>query len=352
MTRRSKPWRTADPAERQNAKQPHESGRGHGGAEAPSSSLFNGWLRRDSDLPRNIPLSDVSVDIADSETMAPTVGEVFDTFASHLDAPNLFRLPTVVADAGWIGPFWLAAASLTGLAHLHRGTTGQDNYSFAVGKDVVVASVADGLGSRPATAQLGATFATRALCSRLLAVESSEISDADTPFHDAINDVNSSMLDLLGNELSWMEDRDLSCTIAFMWVSFPPNGRGVVGRVGDCAAFTLSRGSFSSLFHSEVGPLNIVSEALPGDRPSDSLQLAAFSTQDADVALLTTDGMADDLYSSPSVREWLATSWADRPKATRMIDSLRYRRRGSHDDRTALAIWLPRVEEGPQSDNG
>ncbi|WEH16158.1 PP2C family serine/threonine-protein phosphatase [Streptomyces sp. VNUA24] len=65
-----------------------------------------------------------------------------------------------------------------------------------------------------------------------------------------------------------------------------------------------------------------------------------------DCLILASDGLAEDAFGSPAVRAWLAERWAQPCDAAAMADSLRYRRRGSHDDRTALVVWSRQSRDG------
>ncbi len=67
-------------------------------------------------------------------------------------------------------------------------------------------------------------------------------------------------------------------------------------------------------------------------------------------AVLCTDGLATDLRNSPGVRSWLAESWEAPGDVHAMGEALRFRRRGSHDDRTAVVISVlerPVVADSP-----
>ena len=241
-------------------------------------------------------------------------------------------------DAGEAGPFRVAAASISGLGHIQRGTTGQDAYHFALTDDALVAAVADGLGSHSIT-QIGAEIAARSVCAALRSVTAVRASDPRDELAAAVAATNSELTRIRELAFTDLADRDLETTLGFCWISRTDPHWAVAGRVGDCEVFALRRGSFEPLFEREEGPLNRVSGVLPAADASHALEVRAMELADISALVLGTDGLANDVAGSPAVARWLAERW-ERPCGVHwMIDSLRYRRQGSHDDRTALVIW-------------
>lgn len=285
-------------------------------------------------------------DPADEPTDAPVVGEVSGGFRSLLDE-NPSRLPTLVADAGAIGEHWLAAASVTGLGHQHHARTGQDSYAFAAGTGCLVAAVADGLGSRPSS-HLGATAAARLLCDELRAVNPCGWWGYRHQVLNAIERVSNRLAETAERLQPRLAPHDLATTTAFCVVADGPGRRDVVaGRVGDCGVFTLQAGEWSSVFSRDEGPTNIVHAYLPGSAGTSGVETTRIRLDHHAVLILATDELANDLFTSPQIRESLAARW-ERPVTTfHMLETLRYRRQGSHDDRTALVVWsnaAPRQE--------
>lgn len=271
----------------------------------------------------------------DLPTMAPHIGEIRTDFLTRLD-PNPFRLPTTVADAGSIGSFWLAAASVTGLSHANDALTGQDSYAFALGpSNALSVVVADGLGSKPRHSQLGAVALSRALAHRLASIDGPEQTEA---IREAVVGASQSVVSTLGRELPTVEASEYATVFAAVWLPPAPQQRAVAIRVGDASVYRLKRGEFIPIFETGEGPLNRVGAALPSEEPV--IELARFSMNDADAVVLVTDGVDDDIHGSPGVREWLSDAWSEPCTSARMIDSLRFRRRGSIDDKTAAVVWL------------
>jgi serine/threonine protein phosphatase PrpC len=277
----------------------------------------------------------------------PVIGDVVDGFVTKLDAENVLRLPSITADGGALGKLWLAAASLSGLSHLHHGSTGQDSYSFRAIPDTggAIIAVADGLGSRPDSAQVGATVLTRLLCASIASAVSQATSEAPASrVSSAISHTNDAFRSLRLQYFPHLTEDAFFATVAFLWVQPSSSGlplTAVVGRIGDCAAFTLRDSRWVSIFSRGDEALNVVKGYLPTHNPLEVLELKELELQDGDVAILTTDGVAEDLFASDSLRQWLASVWNEPCDPFRMLQSLRYRRRGSHDDRTAAVVWFP-----------
>ncbi len=276
-------------------------------------------------------------------TDAPTIGKVQTAFASKLDGGNLLRQPALMADAGSLGPFWVAAASIAGLSHQHHARTGQDNYSFALAADegAVVLAVADGLGSRVTTSQLGSALLARAVCGALAAYDTKEVLKSPRDIvASAVTDANDQVQRSRERAFPELTDRDLASTIAVCWIPFESKVLPLVaGVVGDCAVFTLAGGEYYSVFPRGGAALNVVDHHLPGPSPAEGLVVEIAPLAGVGAVVVTTDGLAEDIFGSPAVREWLAERWSCPVGPHRMLDALRYRRRGSQDDRTAVVLW-------------
>lgn len=282
--------------------------------------------------------------VVDAATDAPRIGEVLATPRQRLDGANPLRLPTVCSDAGAVGGYWLAAASLAGLRHLQEGETGQDSYSFAATEDGrgVVAAVADGLGSRRYS-HVGATIAARAACHELARRDSTALLEGDEDeLNGALTVANNAVRAI---HRTWWTDeidvRELSTTLAGCLLSTDPTEPALVFRVGDSGAITIGEdGSFRSVFELDDGPLDVVRGILPLRESEAVNSMVESVTVDHQCSMvLVTDGVLNDVACSPAVRTWLERAWMQPCGAFAFLDSLRYRRQTSHDDRTALAVW-------------
>jgi hypothetical protein len=160
----------------------------------------------------------------------------------------------------------------------------------------------------------------------------------------AVGEVNERFRSIREVAFPRLADRSLSSTLAFCWI---PTERAshpaIAGRVGDCGVFTLRGDAYAAPFGRDDGALNVVAGSLPSERPLECLELIELDLSDRELLVLATDGMAEDIFGSPTVRSWLASRWSGPCGVYRMLEALRYRRRGSHDDRTALAVWLEPV---------
>lgn len=252
--------------------------------------------------------------------------------------------PSIRADGGQLGGRWIAAASISGQSHVVRGTSGQDAYCFALATDgsALVLAVCDGLGSRPDTAQVGAELLARFSCHHAARIPGAE-PDPDRALAQAVERGNQDVLDCAAKQLPNWEPTLLLSTLLLCRLPLTPGaGPATVARVGDGEAFLLRGSEYSTVFpyQDDGGWINVVNAALPHDDPRSVLELAHADPDAADVLILATDGLANDVQDSPETREWLAGRWAVPCGPHAMITALGYRRQGSHDDRTALAVWL------------
>lgn len=284
----------------------------------------------------------------------PVIGRVSGAFRRRLDSANMLRLSSLAADAGEIGPYWVAAASVAGSSHLHSAVTRQDSYSFChiEAGPVVAVAVADGLGSYRQTSQVGAQLLTRLTAGYLAAVPPAQMLADPAGVVSMILNRASRVAIAASDAFDGQDPSLLATTLTLAWI--PAHGTSntaatsaiVVGRVGDCSAFGLRAASFTPVFDTcSDGPLNVVGAYLPMTDAWNSCETAVLKFNDMDALVLASDGVAEDIVGSPTVRDWLGRQW-DAPNTIRqMTDSLGYRRQGSHDDRTALVVWL--APDGP-----
>ncbi|MFD6187306.1 protein phosphatase 2C domain-containing protein [Streptomyces goshikiensis] len=302
---------------------------------------------------------------AELPTEAPRTGPL-----SPLPAPLLTGVPTGLpgmrADGGLLRGRWIAAASLTGTSHLLHGTSGQDVYRYTATHDGsgLVLVVCDGLGSRPETAQTGAGLLASYLCEAAAHITGQLMARAP---QDVLREVlatgNAAVRRHRAAVLEPLTDSDLASTVAVCWLPLPAEGdgdgdggseeyRALPGhavRVGDCNVFTLAGGRYEAPFPAACeGPANVVTAYLPCEDAARVAEYAPVALAGVDAVVVTTDGLAIDLFDSPSVRTWLASRWSVPCGPARMLDSLRYRRQGSHDDRTALITWSAPVGHTPR----
>ncbi|MCH0565767.1 MULTISPECIES: protein phosphatase 2C domain-containing protein [unclassified Streptomyces] len=281
-------------------------------------------------------------------TTAPHVGDRLQPLPLPRLALPATSLPGLRADGGLLGDRWLGAASLAGQSHLNSGTTAQDAYQFTLSDDrsLLVAAVCDGLGSRPLTSQLGASLFAALLCEEARTVTAGRLTGDPRAVLGGVLDAACARTARLRTAgMPALTDRDLSCTAAL--VLLPVVGTGWATRVGDCAVMRLAGEAWETVFHRDGGPVNRVSAALPHPAPAEIAEYAPLTEESPGGCLiLASDGLAEDAFGSPAVRAWLAERWSRPCDAAAMADSLRYRRRGSHDDRTALVVWSRQTRGG------
>jgi hypothetical protein len=202
--------------------------------------------------------------------------------------------------------------------------------------------VADGLGSRRHTSQVGALLLARLTASRLAAVPAEEMLADPSNALDRVLGRACSLVDEVSHAFGAPGSAPLASTLALAWIpTDPATDTVVVGRVGDCTAFGLRESSFIPVFETNLqDPLNIVSAFLPAADAGRRKEVQLLRRADLDALVLVSDGVGEDIVGSPGVRDWLGQKWAVPCAVSRLVDSLSYRRQGSHDDRTALILWL------------
>jgi serine/threonine protein phosphatase PrpC len=294
-------------------------------------------------------------------TEAPEIGNVRDDRPALLAFRDIRRQPAVRCDAGFLGPLWLSAASLTGRAHLsatnedaaaNGGTSGQDAYSFQLSADgsVAVVAVADGLGSCKYS-HVGAVAATRVICNELAdaryrAIFEQELIDASHPLVVASLDAARRAVQTEGEQLG--DPGLVSTTLIVVAIHLVVQPRiALFMRIGDPNAFAVldSKIRRTPVFgeKGEEGPTNRVSASLPRSNPADTAEVRRVSLPPGAAVVLTSDGVGDDISASAQLRSWLDERWKQPLDAVAMLDSLRYRRQSSFDDRTAVVIYQPNV---------
>ena len=243
------------------------------------------------------------------------------------------------------GPFHVAAASIVGAGHLATGTGRQDSYGlFADRAGRLYLVVADGLGSRPSS-QLGAHLMCESV--GLLVRDRDDSADAaDDPDAADLILAASARTAHVASTAYGLAARDVACVCLLAVVD---GTGGQIARVGDASAFILADGTFTELFETDEQWVNQVSASVPDDNVARTIETMPVPA--AGTLVLATDGLVIDIRNSTAVRDWLGTCWRGPVSPFAMGDSLRFRRQGSHDDRTAVVIWRPEdPAESPDPD--
>ncbi|WP_189332571.1 protein phosphatase 2C domain-containing protein [Actinoplanes ianthinogenes] len=266
----------------------------------------------------------------DLASEAPTIGRATAPHLGRLNADTPLRPPAIALDGTTAGTFRVAAASMIGTGHLASGHPRQDAYNFMVGDSGrLYIAVADGLGSRPVS-QLGShLFAESVL---LAAAEAEDAGTGEPDPAALLRQASRRTAELV--EGVYGQDPRAAGFVGAVAVITEAGGR--LARIGDVSAFSLVDGEFAELFAADEGLVNIVTASMPGEREE---EIELVDVPPAPVLVLGTDGLANDLRNSGNLRAWLGERWRVPHLPFGVGDALRYRRQGSHDDRTAVVVW-------------
>lgn len=262
------------------------------------------------------------------ETQAPVVGQVRPMARRKVRPDPWPKPPDLVADAVDAGHFRMAAASLLGAAHASAGSCRQDAYGFgADANGTLYFVVADGLGSRAASHLGAAIFCESVLLHTANSTSGSALDPAELVTAASERTVR------VAASVYGLSTTDILC-VALVGVLSATDAR--LARVGDATAFLLRGTEFIEVLSHENQLVNLVDATVPGEVTGTAEVVTAHL--DAPLAVVT-DGLATDIRTSPAVQEWLSRRWSTPLGPHAMADSLRYRRQGSHDDRTAVVVW-------------
>jgi serine/threonine protein phosphatase PrpC len=274
------------------------------------------------------------------DSAAPVIGKVMNDPDPRLGLAIPNRTASSVSDGVFAGQYYVAAASHVGLSHVAQGNPRQDAYNFAVTTSGrLVIAIADGMGSRPQS-QVGATH----FCDSVAFAASVRPDDSATEYLCAAAKRAGDVA-----EVTYRLDRDAVSFVAA--VAVVDRQRCDVARIGDVSAFSINaEGEIVEMFPTDNEHVNVVDRSLPTRDVEPKPELV--ETYGTPRIVLATDGLANDLRTSTALRSWLGSVWAALPTAHAMSDALRYRRRGSHDDRTAVLIAIPEATSAKLAKEG
>lgn len=280
----------------------------------------------------------------DLPSEAPVVGLVRTLPMPRLTPATRHRAAAITFDSVQVSDLHVSAASIIGASHVAAGGVRQDAYNFVATEDGrLVVAVADGLGSR-ALSQLGAALFGEGVAQAALGPPEHTPSAAGELLARGAEYAAAAAQDFYQVTLA---DVAFVAAVAVLAPMEPGEIRTAeIARVGDVTAFAADpAGPLTELFTSDDGPINVLSESLPATA---ACQPQTVRVQ-ARMLALVTDGLANDLRTSPAVRSWLSQRWAEPIGPFAFGDSLRYQRQGSHDDRTAVVVWqAARADEGTE----
>jgi serine/threonine protein phosphatase PrpC len=285
-------------------------------------------------------------DIEDLPSEAPTIGSVLPLARRDASPGVAYRATEWFLDAVTSGRLHAAGASLVGLGHHAAGTGRQDCFGvFPVGDGRLCVALADGLGSRPA-AQLGARLFVESVGGIVARDDAGSAAELLLAASERVAYLATAGYLLEPEEVGYVA-----------LVALVGADGAQVARVGDVSGFRVSGAEFVELFEPSDEFVNLVPATLPatGSEPAVEEVLVAAP----DTLALVSDGLAIDIRTSEAVREWLGARWRRPLSAFAMGDTLRYRRRGSHDDRTGVVVWVnpaeatdPPPADPPSADQG
>ncbi|MBA9002500.1 protein phosphatase 2C domain-containing protein [Thermomonospora cellulosilytica] len=256
-------------------------------------------------------------------------------------------VPDTVLDLADFDGLAVRAASLRGDDHRWTGKPRQDSLGlWTVSRqdrpDLLVAAVADGVGSR-SLSHLGSSWACR-LFREQIAAHAAEVlvqDDIEDLGRRIAERIAAAMIERAGRE--GLERRELSTTLVGAAVELtPPPGprRCFLVRVGDSTAYLLREGGFGEAFDDARDDEEIVGSATAALPTSVGRVQTAVETVGADdVLVLCTDGLVGPMRND-EVRDRLVRCWSGPvPGALEFGWQVGFRARSFGDDRTAVCVW-------------
>lgn len=245
------------------------------------------------------------------------------------------------ADQFAAGNWTIQARSSRGASHVHGGEHRQDSYALARSTDgkFVIAAISDGLGSAERS-NFGSYVATRIAVANLARTLTSAV-DVAAALRDVPAQVASQM-DELGRGLIEASPNEIAATLVLTVVPADEPAPIWLARVGDSDALVLTAaGKWASGFGGGATEEELESgttDVLP--HHADRVEVRTIDGSKAQALLLATDGVARVMEGSPDIvgaafAERLAEP-VDAIAFQRLID---FKRKGAHDDRTAIAMW-------------
>jgi serine/threonine protein phosphatase PrpC len=273
----------------------------------------------------------------------PRLGSTPRQFPTAPEAP-----PDSVIDGLEVAGLAVRAASLRGDDHRYYGEPRQD--SFAVhalptpSGDVLLACVADGVGSKPLS-HLGSSALCR-LLGQVVAPYAAEILDPDAEerVRPRLQSLITEASQLLDKEAAERREQPSALSTTLVAALFGPvadgHRRAVLFAVGDSPAFVLRDRIFEEPFGADdpVELAGSATAALPGKVGEVTVSIADLSA--GDVVVLCTDGLGNPMKNL-GVRDRVAEWWQDGPPGLPLFYwQLSFRAQSFGDDRTAVCVWV------------
>ncbi|WP_085067136.1 protein phosphatase 2C domain-containing protein [Catenuloplanes japonicus] len=278
---------------------------------------------------------------------SPRLRSVPRAFPSAPGAP-----PDTVIDGGEIGGLTVRAASLRGDDHRHLCEPRQDSFALhrfpltgRTGEPVLLACVADGVGSQPLS-HLGSAAACRFLGEEIGRYADRLLDPAGE------GDLNALCRELVTVVAARMEreaavheaaPKALSTTlVAGLFGPAQANGgrRVVLFAVGDSPAYLLRDGDFEPTFRAAGTDEMAGAPTFALPRVGDVEVMIYECVRPGGMILLCTDGLGNPMHAAP-VRSQLAQWWRTGPPGLpAFFWQLSFRAQSFGDDRTAVCVWV------------
>jgi serine/threonine protein phosphatase PrpC len=268
----------------------------------------------------------------------PSIGRIAGTWQRHLTV-SVWRRPSLAADYGVMGTWRVAAASALGRTHAHRAQERQDAYGLTLNGEMLVAAIADGVSG----AEFGGPAADIGVEVALSAIETGALSSALVlESLDAASGEAGKAIGRFAQRLGVCPDK-CATTLLLVAAETPREDRDdlelSVVSVGDSSVLELRKDASVGVL---VGPERAESSSalddyLPrGDRKVIRRRVRVPRNS---AVLLATDGFAQDLRQSATVREWVVTQLGRTATPIDAAHVLSYQRQRSNDDLTFVALW-------------
>lgn len=248
--------------------------------------------------------------------------------------------PGTEADQFTAGNWVVQARSSRGSSHVHGGDHRQDSYALAMSENgrFAIAVVSDGLGSARRS-HFGSYWATRR-ASAHLARELKADTDVSALLREIPAIVASDMTGLASHLIA-AEPADIAATLVMCVVPVDGPAPLWLARVGDSDAMVLTEnGAWASGFGG--GDASAIETGTTDVLPHhpDRVEVRTIDGSKVRALLVATDGVSRVIENSPEIvgAEFAArlAEPVDPIEFQRVVD---FRRRGAHDDRTAIAMW-------------
>lgn len=266
-------------------------------------------------------------------------------------SPGPVHVPDTTVDGLSLPGFELRAAAVRGLSHRHWRAPRQDAYAFDADDSFWVVAVADGVGSLPYSHVAAHAAVVRAVTIVGERLRAGAPFDWPATFADAAAAIKPALMAVLGDDGPAPTELGATTLVVAVGIRDEESGWTVeVGSVGDSRCALLREGTWTPLADPGADdptlPATTAVEALPA-AGAGALRTATVSAAPGDLVAVFTDGIGVPFGSgNGQVGAQLAEWWASPPHSIAFAGQVGFARRGFHDDRACVAVWLGE-EVGP-----